>query len=244
MPEFEYDSIAIHFEERGSGFPILLIAPGAMESTIAMWANATINPLALFEDSFRLIAMDQRNAGQSFGPLEPSDPWGAYARDQLALLDHLGIDRFHVMGCCIGGSFALKLIELAPGRVAAAVLEQPIGIADGNRPLYEQMWRSWGDRLSDRRGLRPEQIEEFGSRMWQEDFVVSVTRDLVRSCRTPLLVLPGTDAYHPTETGREIAALAPAGEVFEPWNDSEPHTAEAAAAVRSFFQTHIPPDER
>jgi pimeloyl-ACP methyl ester carboxylesterase len=243
MPEFEYDSTSIHFEEHGSGFPILLIAPGAMESTIAMWAHATVNPLALFEDNFRLIAMDQRNAGKSFGPLEPSDPWGAYARDQLALLDHLGIDRFHVMGCCIGGSFALKLIEQAPGRVAAAVLEQPIGIADGNGPLYEQMWRSWGERLSERRGVSPEQIEEFGSRMWQEEFVVSVTRDLVRSCRTPLLVLPGTDPYHPTATGREIAALAPAGEVFEPWNDSEPHTREAAAAVRSFFLTHIPPDE-
>jgi hypothetical protein len=106
------------------------------------------------------------------------------------------------------------------------------------------MWRSWGDRLSKARGLGTEQIDEFGSRMWQGDFVVSVTREMVRSCPTPLLVLPGTDRYHPTATGREIAALAPAGEVFEPWNDSEPHTTEAAAAVRGFFQTHVPPDER
>src|ERR1700676_1708418 len=132
MPQFEYDSTSIHFEEYGKGFPLLLIAPGAMESAIEMWAGATINPLALYSDGFRLIAMDQRNAGRSFGPLESSDPWGAYARDQLALLDHLGIDRFHVIGCCIGGSFALKLIEQAPERVTAAVLEQPIGIADGN----------------------------------------------------------------------------------------------------------------
>src|ERR1700685_1523961 len=105
MPQFEYDSTSIYFEERGSGFPLLLIAPGAMNSIIEMWANATINPLALYQGTFRLIAMDQRNAGRSFRPLESADPWGAYARDQLALLDHLGIDRFHVMGCCIGGSF-------------------------------------------------------------------------------------------------------------------------------------------
>ena len=94
MPQFEYDSTSIYFEERGSGFPLLLIAPGAMNSIIEMWANATINPLALYEDTFRLIAMDQRNAGRSFGPLEPSDPWGAYARDQLGR--HREIRQQHV----------------------------------------------------------------------------------------------------------------------------------------------------
>jgi len=240
MPQFEYDSTSIHFEERGSGFPLLLVAPGAMESAIEMWEGATINPLALYADSFRLIAMDQRNAGRSFGPLEPSDPWGAYAEDQLALLDHLGIDRFHVMGGCIGGSFALKLIEEAPTRVMAAVLEQPVGITEGNRPLYEQMWRSWGAALSTRPDISPEAIEDFGTRMWRDDFVVSVSRDFVRSCSTPLLVLPGTDRYHPTAIGREIAAIAPAGRVLEPWNDSEDHVQHAAEAVRSFLQAHSP----
>jgi pimeloyl-ACP methyl ester carboxylesterase len=242
VPQFEYDSTSIYFEEHGSGFPLLLIAPGAMNSIIAMWARATINPLTVYEDIFRLIAMDQRNAGRSFGPLEPSDPWGAYARDQLALLDHLGIDRFHVMGCCIGGSFALKLIEQAPGRVAAAVLQQPIGITNGNRPLYEQMWRSWGDGLSDRPDLSQEDIAAFGTNMWRDDFVVSVSRDFVQACNTPMLVLPGTDRYHPGATGREIAALAPAGGVFEPWKDSPRHVSEAVAAVRVFLQTHTPRD--
>ncbi len=219
MPLFEYDSTSIYYEEHGRGFPLLLIAPGAMNSIVEMWANATINPLALYRDAFRLIAMDQRNAGRSFGPLELSDPWGAYARDQLALLDHLGIDRFHVMGCCIGGSFALKLIEQAPARVAAAVLEQPVGIADGNGPLYEQMWRGWADRLSSRPYVAPEAIEQFGT--------------------TPMLVLPGTDRYHPTATGREIAALAPNGQLFEPWNDSQEHVDQAGVAVRSFLEAHV-----
>ncbi|MEA2964957.1 MAG: hypothetical protein QOI46_5055 [Alphaproteobacteria bacterium] len=108
MTRFEDDSASIYFEEHGSGFPLLLIAPGALNSTIEMWANATIDPLELDQDTFRMIAMDQRNAGRSYGQLDLSDPWGAYARDQLALLDpHLGIHQFHVMGCCIGGSFAV-----------------------------------------------------------------------------------------------------------------------------------------
>jgi pimeloyl-ACP methyl ester carboxylesterase len=240
MPQFEYDSTSIYFEEHGSGFPLLAIAPGAMNSTVEMWASATINPLALYQDTFRVIAMDQRNAGRSSGPLEPSDPWGGYARDQLALLDHLGVERFHVTGCCIGGSFALKLIQQAPGRVTAAVLQQPVGITDGNGPLYEQMWRSWGAGLSGRPDLSPEDIEEFGTSMWRDDFVVSVSRDFVRACETPLLVLPGTDRYHPGATGREIADLAPAGRVFEPWKQSPQHAAQAAAAVRSFLQAHVP----
>lgn len=240
MPQFEYDSISIHFEVHGNGFPILLIAPGAMDSAIEMWQGATINPLALYADTFRLIAMDQRNAGQSFGPLEPSDPWGAYAQDQLALLNHLNIDRFHVMGACIGGSFALKLIEQSPTRVMAAVLEQPVGITDDNHLLYEQIWRSWSTRLATRREIGPETIDTFGRQMWQSDFVASVSRDFVRKCTTPLLVLPGTDRYHPATTGREIAALAPAGQVLEPWNDSEEHVGQATVAVSTFLQTHTP----
>ncbi len=122
--------------------------------------------------------MDQRNAGRSIGPLEPSDPWGAYARDQLALLDHLGVDRFHVMGACIGGSFALKLIEQAPARVAAAVLEQPVGITDGNGPLYEQMWRSWAAGLSGRADLTSERDRGVRHTDVARRFVVSVSRRL------------------------------------------------------------------
>jgi pimeloyl-ACP methyl ester carboxylesterase len=240
MAQFESDTASIHFEEYGSGFPILLMAPGAMESAIEMWASATINPLALYADTFRLIAMDQRNAGQSFGPLEIDDPWGAYARDQVGLLDHLGVEQCHVMGACIGGSFALKLMQQAPSRVATAVLIQPVGITAGNGPLYEQMWRSWAARLSTRRDLIAEDIEEFGNRMWRDDFVVSVPRDFVRGCRTPLLVLPGTDRYHPQATGRDIAALAPDGRVFEPWNDSPRHVLRAVEEIRSFLQAHTP----
>jgi pimeloyl-ACP methyl ester carboxylesterase len=240
MPLFEYDSTAIYFEERGSGFPLLLIAPGAMDSTVAMWASATVNPLALYDDTFRMIAMDQRNAGRSVGPLDVSDPWGAYARDQLALLDHLGIDRFHVMGCCIGGSFALKLIQEAPTRVTAAVLEQPVGIADGNKALYDELWRAWGTRLLPRPDITPEAVEQFGRRMWRDEFVVSVSREFVRACDTPLLVLPGTDRYHPAATGREIAAHAPNGQLLEPWKDTSEHTRQAVDTIRTFLSSHVP----
>src|SRR5258708_18830448 len=113
-----------------------------------MGANAAISPLAVYGEDFRLIAMDQRNAGRSTGPLDVADPWGSFASDQLALLDHLGVGAFHVMGCCIGGSYALKLIEQAPTRVAAAVLERPIRVLNDTGPLFAAMWRAGGRHLT------------------------------------------------------------------------------------------------
>ena len=204
--------------------------------------RATLNPLAAYRGEFRLIAMDQRNAGRSTGPLDVPDPWGALADDQLAVLDHLGIDKFHVMGCCIGGSYILKLIERAPARVVAAVLEQPIGVTQDNAQLFESMWRAWAGRVQDDRPEVDRQaLERFGTQMWDGDFVVSVSRDFVRSCATPMLVLPGVDEFHPTATGREIAALAPRGELLEPWRDTPDQLNDAVTTVRRFLQLHTPP---
>jgi len=241
MPYFDRGDTTIYYEEHGTGFPLLLLAPGGMNSTVDVWARVHINPLVAYAHDFRLIAMDQRNAGRSKGPLDTADPWGSYAGDQLALLDHLGVESFHVMGCCIGGSYILKLIEQAPDRVVAAVLEQPIGVADGNDHLFDEMWRTWGEQLvADRPDIDRPTLEAFGARMWDGDFVVSVTRDFVQSCPTPMLVLPGVDDHHPSATGREIAALAPQGEVVEPWRDTPERAAEATETVRHWLEHHTP----
>jgi pimeloyl-ACP methyl ester carboxylesterase len=87
------------------------------------------NAMEAFKNDFRCITMDQRNAngGESSGPIPVNDPWGAFADDQLGLMDHLGIQEFFFMGYCIGDPFALKLMERAPDRVVAGVLCQPVG---------------------------------------------------------------------------------------------------------------------
>ena len=233
------DDTTIYFEERGSGVPVLLLAPGGMRSGIDLWANAAVDPWASYAGDFRLIAMDQRNTGRSRGPLDPADPWGSYAADQLAVLDHLGVDRFLVMGCCIGGSFILKLVEQVPERVVAAVLEQPIGVHPANRDLFTAMGRSWADDLlAGRPDLDAATVDRFLAAMWRDEFVVSVSRDVIARCPVPLLVLPGVDDYHPTEAGRRVAALAPHAEVLEPWKDSAEHIAAATGAVREFLLGH------
>jgi pimeloyl-ACP methyl ester carboxylesterase len=238
VPHFVHDNTTIYFEERGAGFPLLLIAPGGMRSAIEYWASAAVNPWASYADDFRLVAMDQRNAGQSRGPLDAGDPWGAYAADQLGLLDHLGIDRFLVMGCCIGGSYILKLIEQAPDRVVAAVLEQPIAVDDSNLELFEGIRRPWADQLlATRSDIDALTMDEFLAAMWRDDFVVSVTKDVVAACPSPLLVLPGVDDYHPTAAGREIATLAPHAQLLEPWKDRPEQSTDA---VRRFLLAHAP----
>lgn len=100
----------------------------------------------------------------------------------------------------------------------------------------------WAGRVQDDRPeIDRQALERFGTQMWDGDFVVSVSRDFVRNCATPMLVLPGVDEFHPTATGREIAALAPHGELLEPWRDTPDQVNNAVTTVRRFLQHHTPP---
>ena len=105
MPIFTRGDVKLYYEEHGKGFPLLLIAPGGMRSAVSFWDKVAWNPIAELADHYRVIAMDQRNAGNSTAPIRATDSWSVYTEDQLALMDHLGIDRFHVAGMCIGGSY-------------------------------------------------------------------------------------------------------------------------------------------
>ena len=203
--------------------------------------RAAFNPLTVYAEDFHLVAMDQRNAGSSSAPLDVDDPWGSYVDDQLRIMDHLGLESFHVLGCCIGCSHALRLAQRAPGRVTAAVLEQPIGIVGDNREHFEGMWREWAGQLMARQpGVDPRTLEAFGNRMWAGEFVLSVSRDFVRHCETPLLVLPGIDHFHPTQVGREVAELAPNAELLEPWKDTPELIEQAVDRIRLFLRQKAP----
>jgi len=143
---YEKGSVRVRFEEAGSGFPLLLIAGGGLNSTISALARGPFNPIEEFKAEYRCIASDLRNAneGQSSGPLEIDRPWDAYTDDHLGLMDHLGIDRFMVMGFCIGGPFVWNLLKRAPDRVVAAVLAQPSGSRPEMRPLLRRQYEDLG----------------------------------------------------------------------------------------------------
>jgi len=153
--------------------------------------------------------------------------------------DHLGVDRFHVAGMCIGGSYCMGLIQAAPRRVASAVLFQPIGLLN-NRQAFFEMFDGWAKELQ---ATHPEANDTtwqaFKQTMYSGDFLFNVSREFVARCPTPLLVLLGNDQYHPAETSREVVALAPNATLVEHWKEPEYHAA-AKAAVEQFLAKHTP----
>src|SRR5919108_607040 len=131
MPFYDKGDVRIHYEEVGSGFPLLVISGGGLNSTVAGLATHPFNPMEEFKSECRVIAADLRNAkgGQSTGPLDVDRPWDAYTDDQLGLMDHLGIRDFMVLGFCIGGPFIWNLLQRAGDRVVAAVPGHPYAVA-------------------------------------------------------------------------------------------------------------------
>lgn len=238
MPVFEHAGVSLYFEEYGSGYPLLLFAPGGMRSSIEFWRRSPFDPTAELAADFRVIAMDQRNAGRSRAPVSAADGWETYTADHLALLDHLGIRRAHLMGGCIGSSYCLGVIKAAPERVSAAVLQNPIGLTAENRPAFYEMFDGWASDLrNERRELNAGAFGAFRARMYDGDFVFSVTRDFVRGCQTPLLVLAGNDLYHPEPIAQEIAGLAPKAELIMKWKTPDA-TPGAVARVRAFLKAN------
>lgn len=125
------DGARVRYEVYGSGYPLLLIAPGGVSSSIEFWDRSIIKPAQEFANEFMVIAMDQRHAGLSRAPLKPF----SYAEcngDQLAVLDAVGVKRAHVYGGCIGCAHIWSLLQQAPDRISAAVAQDPVGLDETN----------------------------------------------------------------------------------------------------------------
>jgi len=242
---YERGAVRTYYEETGSGFPLLLIPGGGLNSTIAALANP-FNAIEEFKSEYRCIAADLRNApsGQSSGPVEVDRPWDSYADDQIGLMDYLGIDKFMVMGFCIGGPFIWNLLKRAPNRIAAAVVAQPVGWRpEMLDPTYTgRFWTTWGTTLIAKRPeITLETTDRFVRRMFETspDFVFTVTRDFVRGCQTPVLILPDEVPAHPYAVAMECAMLAPNAEVsIFPWKQPRERIPLAVRQIRSFLRAH------
>jgi pimeloyl-ACP methyl ester carboxylesterase len=246
---YEKGPVRIYYEEAGSGFPLLLLPGGGLNSTIAFFTgNSPFNAIEEFKGQYRCITADLRNAptGQSTGPVETGRPWESYADDQLGLMDHLGIDKFAVMGFCIGGPFIWSLLKRAPNRIPAAVLAQPVGWRPEMRdPKYPgTFWKGWPAQISAKRPEIPVQTaEQFATNMFETnpDFVFTVTRDFVKSCQNPVLILPDDVPAHPLAVAMECAMLAPKAEVsIFPWKEPKERIPLAVRQVHSFLKAHRP----
>lgn len=248
MPFYEKGDVRIHYEEAGSGFPLLVIPGGGLNANIPyVTVNGPFNVFEEFKGEYRVIAADLRNANgtESSGPLEIDRPWDSYTDDHLGLMDHLGIKQFLVMGFCIGAPFIWNMLRRASDRVVAAVLAQPSGFRPEMPDLfYQNNMKGWGPPLCARRPeITMEMVDAFLKRMYgaNPDFVFTVTRDFVRNCQTPILVLPDDVPAHPYAVAMESALLAPNSQVsLYPWKEPKERIPLAVRHVRTFLRAHRP----
>ena len=241
---YEKGNVRIRYAEIGTGFPLLATPGGGLNSRIEVWSRAVINIPEEFKGDFRVITMDQRNAtgGESTGPVPSDDPWGAFADDQLGVMDHLGIEKFCFFGNCIGGPFAMKLMERAPQRVVAAILSQPVGHNPAIPDYMYDAGKAWAKELRERRpDIAMDAIDKYLHDLYRArpDFVYSVPRDFAKSCQTPMLVLPDNVDAHPLVASIDVASLCPNAEITVfPWKEPPELKARTINRARSFLKRH------
>lgn len=242
MPVLERDGASLYYEVHGKGFPVFAFAPAGLKSTIAVWStpSAPIHPIAEFAARYRVIVMDQRNAGgRSRAPITAADGWHTYCADHIALLDHLGIERCHLYGQCIGCSFIMSLLQAPPRRFACAVLAQPIGRVGPSKPGRAARFEEWARSLAEHPEATEEVLDGFYRNLYAPGFLYSVDREFVKSCKTPCLVLAGNDEAHPYAISEETARLLPNARFIPEWKTGAALEA-AKWRVAEFLAQHTP----
>jgi len=241
---YERGKVRIHYQEWGSGFPLLLIAGGGLGGSRFQGLTNPFDAVGEFRNEYRCIGYDLRTStGLSSGPLEVDQPWEMMADDQIGLMDHLGVDKFAVMGFCIGGPLIWNLLKRAPNRVVAAVLAQPSGCrAENPMLLFDTNMQGWGpDYVKRHPDVTMVQVEQFLTKMYKSnpEFVWSVTRDFVKQCKNPVLILPDDIPAHPYAIAMEAAMLAPNAEVsMFPWKEPKERIPLAIRQIKSFLRAH------
>jgi len=140
MPTAAINGIQINYAESGDG-PAVVLSHGYLLDQSMFDAQ-----VAAFAPEFRVITWDQRGHGGTPAP-GPFSYWDS-ARDVLALLDHLGIERAVLGGMSQGGFLSLRAAMLAPQRLRGLILiDSEAGTGEeASRPAYEQLHQAWLDQ--------------------------------------------------------------------------------------------------
>jgi pimeloyl-ACP methyl ester carboxylesterase len=130
MPLVTIDGIQTRYETLGSGPPILMFSPGGFNATLDAWSSvgvyARTKPLDHLTRHYTCIVFDRRETGQSGGRIERVT-WADYVAQGKGLLDHLGIERAHVMGGCLGCSSVMGFGVTHPSAALSLILYWPAG---------------------------------------------------------------------------------------------------------------------
>jgi len=124
------DGLTVNYMTRGSGPPLLMLAPGGFDASMERWSLSGVwkgmRPFETLSEHFTLIAYDRRESGASGGRVERLS-WAVFADQAKALLDHLKINDAYVLGGCMGCSVALAFAARYPKATRALILHWPVG---------------------------------------------------------------------------------------------------------------------
>ncbi len=130
MPTAIIDGIKTNYDVLGDGPPLLMYSPGGFNAVIDTWRTQGVYAKVKFLDHlpkrYKCIVFDRRECGLSGGRVERV-AWADYVRQGKGLLDHLKIERAHIMGGCMGTSCAFAFGVQAPERTLSLVLFWPVG---------------------------------------------------------------------------------------------------------------------
>ncbi|MGE0627333.1 MAG: alpha/beta fold hydrolase [Hyphomicrobiaceae bacterium] len=130
MPTVEIDGIATRYEVQGKGPPLLMFAPAGYNASLEKWDTqgvyARTRMMQALRQNFTCIVFDRRECGESGGRIERIS-WRHFVNQAAGLLDHLGVDRAHTMGGCIGCPQVAAMGVMKPERVKSMVLYWPVG---------------------------------------------------------------------------------------------------------------------
>ncbi|MCH2669158.1 MAG: alpha/beta hydrolase [Gammaproteobacteria bacterium] len=130
MPLEIIDGIETNYETIGVGPPVLFFSPGGFDATLEKWSKLgvyeRIKLLSYLPKKHQCIIFDRRETGSSGGRVEQIT-WDHYVQQGKGLLEHLGIEKSHLlggcMGCCPATTFAVKY----PSAVISMILFWPVG---------------------------------------------------------------------------------------------------------------------
>jgi pimeloyl-ACP methyl ester carboxylesterase len=142
LPHATLNDIRVHYETYGAGDPVLLIS--GLGGAAAGWLYQVRD----LSPRYTVITFDNRGVGETDMPLALEYGTGELAEDARALLDHLGIERAHVVGASMGGTVAMELAIRHPGRVRSLGLCCTWADGDGRFLRTIESWRALAPQLS------------------------------------------------------------------------------------------------
>jgi pimeloyl-ACP methyl ester carboxylesterase len=199
---FDSNGVRIRYVDRGprDGEPVVLVH-GFTQSIETAWGDPGV--IDALDDDHRVIALDCRGHGRSDKPHDRDEYGDAMVDDVLRLLDHLGIEKAHVVGYSMGGRIVFKLLADHPQRVLSAM---PCGMGWGPpSPEFEAGLERAARALEERGSIRAK-IEH----MVADDAVIERIEAMIRvsnDTKALAAVQRGIPALRPDRTKLEANAV-------------------------------------